>query len=326
MRVFVAGATGVIGRALVPKLIDAGHEVTGMTRSEARAAVVRATGARAVVADALDAERVRDVVASERAEVVVHQLTALPAAMDFRREGVFDQTNRLRRDGTRILLDAAREAGAHRLVAQSIAFLYAPVGGWVKDEDAAVQADVQGAFGDAVRAVAALENTVTGAEDLQGLVLRYGFFYGPGTSYAPDGHTAREVRRRRFPIVGRGQGTFSFVHVDDAAAATVAAVERGTPGVYNVVDDDPAPMREWLPAYAEALGAGRPLRVPAVLARLAAGREAVALATGMRGASNARAKRELGWRPRYASWRQGFREGLGTPEASANARGAARSG
>jgi 2-alkyl-3-oxoalkanoate reductase len=185
------------------------------------------------------------------------------------------------------------------------------VGGWVKDEDAPLMNDAPGPFGEALRAVLDLERQVTGAEGMDGLVLRYGFFYGPGTTYAGDGYYAGEMHRRRFPIVGRGEGTFSFIHVEDAASATVAAAERGAPGIYNVADDDPAPMRDWVPVYAEALGAKRPLRVPAFLARLVAGRAAAALATQTRGASNDRAKRELGWSPRYPSWRQGFREALG---------------
>jgi nucleoside-diphosphate-sugar epimerase len=307
----VAGATGAIGRPLVPKLIQAGHEVTGMTRSEERATRLREAGASAVVADVFDEDRVRAAVKEAGTEALVHQLTSLPEKLDVRDPGTYEATNRVRGEGTRILMDAAREAGARRFVAQSIAFAYAPVGDWVKDEDAPLLTQGQGNFVQAVRTLADMERSIVGDQSLEGLVLRYGAFYGPGTYYASDGSTAKEVRRRRYPIVGGGQGVFSFVHVEDAADATLIAVERGAPGVYNVVDDEPAPMREWLPVYAEALGAKRPMRVPAFVARLVAGKETAGLATSLRGASNARAKRELGWQPRYPSWRQGFAEALG---------------
>jgi 2-alkyl-3-oxoalkanoate reductase len=305
MRVFVAGATGVIGRALVPKLMAAGHQVTGMTRSEERAAGLRSGGAAAVVADALDAAAVSRALVESRPEVVVHQLTSLPAAPDFKDEHEFDATNRLRSEGTRILVDAALQAGARRLVAQSIAFQYAPEGDWVKDENAP-RMHGDGGISGVMRAIGDLERTVTTTEGIDGLVLRYAFFYGPGSAYAPDGAMADEVRRRRFPIVGKGNGVFSFIHVDDAAEATVAAVERGAPGIYNISDDEPAPMREWLPVFAEWAGAKPPLRVPGFVARLVAGKQAAASALGMRGASNAKAKRELGWSPRHPSWRTGF--------------------
>ena len=310
MKVFVAGATGVIGRALVPKLREAGHEVTGMTRSEEQASGLRDAGAHPVVCDAFDAEGVRRAVGDSGAEVVVHELTALPDTLDFRKPEQFEATHRLRREGTRILIDAALAAGARRMVAQSIAFAYAPTGDWVKDEDAALALDEPGLPGEIASAIAEMESAVTGTDDLDGLVLRYGQFYGPGTFYAPDGSTAKQVRKGQFPIVGGGEGVFSFVHVDDAADATVAAVERGAPGVYNVVDDEPAPVREWLPVYAEALGAKPPRRVPRWLARIVAGKNAAAAATTLRGASNDKAKRELGWAPRHASWREGFRRTL----------------
>jgi nucleoside-diphosphate-sugar epimerase len=310
MRVFVAGATGAIGRPLVPKLIEAGHEVTGMTRSEQGAERLRAADARAVVADVFDEQRVRDAVADAGPEVVIHELTALPDVINPRRAATYAQTNRLRSEGTRILIEAAEAAGARRMVAQSIAFAYAAAGEPVKSEDAALALDGAGSFTDSVRAIAELERRVTEAEQIEGLVLRYGFFYGPGTHYAPDGSQARMVRRRMIPIVGEGGGTFSFIHIDDAADATVAAVERGTPGVYNVVDDEPAPMREWLPVYAEALGAKRPRRMPVWLTRLVGGKEGVTSATQLRGASNEKVKRELGWEPRHRSWRQGFAESL----------------
>jgi 2-alkyl-3-oxoalkanoate reductase len=308
VRVFVAGATGAIGRPLVRMLLDAGHEVTGMTRSEERAETLRAAGASAVVADAFDAEAVRTAMVDAEPEGVVHQLTDLP--QEFSMRYGYGDTSRLRTEGTRNLLDGAQEAGARRFVAQSIAFVYSPKAPPVADEDAPTLAGTPG-FGEAVDAVLELEHAVTTAETMDGLALRYGFFYGPGTWYARGTKLARQVERRRFPIVGGGTGTFSFTHVGDAAAATIAALEDGAPGVYNVVDDDPAPMSEWLPAFADALGAKPPRRVPQWVARLVAGRNASMAGSQMRGASNEKAKRELGWKPRYATWRVGFREALG---------------
>jgi nucleoside-diphosphate-sugar epimerase len=261
-----------------------------------------------VVADALDAEAVRAAMAGAAPEAVVHQLTDLP--QEFSMRYGYGQTSRLRTEGTRNLLAGARAAGARRFVAQSIAFIYAPEASPVADEESPTLAGT-GGFGEAVKAVLELEQAVTGAEDIEGLALRYGFFYGPGTWYARGTKLAREIERRRFPIVGDGGGVFSYIHVDDAAAATVAALDRGAPGVYNVVDDEPAPMREWLPALADALGAKPPRRVPMWLARLVGGANASMAGSQMRGASNAKATRELGWKPRYASWRAGFREGLG---------------
>jgi nucleoside-diphosphate-sugar epimerase len=281
-----------------------------MTRSEERAARLREVGAEAVVADVFDEERVRSAMAEAAPDVLVHQLTALPDRLDFRDKSLYDPTNRVRSEGTRILLDAARNAGGRRVVAQSIAFSYEPEGDWVKDEDAPLLQDAPGAFGEAARVVSEMEQAVVGADALDGLVLRYGFFYGPGTYYGRDGSSAADVRKRRLPIIGKGSGTVSFIHIDDAADATVAAVERGGPGVYNVVDDEPAPFSDWLPVYAEALGAKKPFRLPMWLGKLAGG-EGVALFTNeLRGASNAKAKRELGWEPRHPSWRQGFRDSL----------------
>jgi nucleoside-diphosphate-sugar epimerase len=310
MRVFVAGASGAIGRPLIRKLVAAGYEVTGMTRREERAEKMRASGATAVVCDVFDAEALSEVVAAADPEVVVHALTALPARYKARSD-YLAPTNRIRIEGTRNLVAAARAAGARRLVAESIAFAYRPQGDWVKDEEAPLLEGAPGGSGATFAAAADLEGQVLGAEGIEGVVLRYGWFYGPGTYYDRGGQQAEEVIRRRLPIVGEGSGTFSFLHVDDAAAATVAAIEHGAPGAYNVVDDEPATMREWVPVYAQALGAKPPRRVPAWLARLVAGRDAAAAATGLRGASNAKAKRELGWQPAYSSWRQGFGEALG---------------
>jgi nucleoside-diphosphate-sugar epimerase len=310
MRVFVAGASGAIGRPLIPKLVAAGHDVTGTTRSEANAEAVRAAGARAAVVDVFDSDALRAAMVEASPEVVVHELTALPDRMDFRKKDLYAATNRVRTEGTRNLLDGARAAGARRFVSQSIAFAYRNEGSRVKTEEDPLLTEARAPFDSGVRALHEMESAVLGADGIDGLVLRYGFFYGPGTHYDKDGALIEDVRRRRMPIVGKGGGVFSFIHVDDAADATVAAVERGHPGIYNITDDEPAPMREWVPVLAEAARAKRPLRVPVWLAKLVAGKQIGEFATELRGASNQKAKRELGWRPEHPSWRNGFRESL----------------
>jgi 2-alkyl-3-oxoalkanoate reductase len=310
VRVFVAGATGAVGRPLVPKLVAAGHEVTGMTRSESKAEDVRRAGARAVVADVFDVDALGAAMEEARPEVIVHELTALPDRIDFRKADTYAATNRVRTEGTRNLIDAARTAGARRIVCQSIAFAYRMDGEGLKTENDPLLSEAAGAFGSGVRALREMEAMVLGADGLDGLVLRYGFFYGPGTYYAADGTSTDDVRRRRMPIVGKGSGVFSFIHVDDAADATVAAVERGAPGVYNVTDDEPAPMREWVPVFAEAADAKPPRRVPVWLARFVAGKDVSNFAVELRGASNEKAKRELGWEPAHPTWRSGFGESL----------------
>jgi nucleoside-diphosphate-sugar epimerase len=312
MKVFLAGATGVIGRRLLPQLTAGGHEVTAMTRSEERAAGLRDAGATPVVCDVFDAVGVRAAMEAARPEVVIHELTDLPPNLDPRKmEEQAAGNDRIRVEGTRNLVAAAVAARARRMVAQSIAFAYAPGGSGLKTEEDPLWDAAPWPWKRSIDALHALENSVTGTEGIDGVVLRYGFFYGPGSSYAPDGHLAGEVRKRRLPVVGKGSGVFSFIHVDDAAAATVAAMERGAPGIYNVVDDEPALLRDWVPAYAQALGAKPPRRVPVWLARLLAGRYTASMATSLGGASNAKAKAQLGWEPRYPSWRQGFREARG---------------
>jgi nucleoside-diphosphate-sugar epimerase len=315
MRIFLAGATGALGRRLVPLLVGHGHQVTAMTRSPEKAAGLRVAGADPLVADALDRGAVLEAVAAARPEVVVHQLTDLAGATNLRRfdEG-FAATNRLRTQGTDHLVEAARAAGARRLVAQSFAgWPFARVGGPVKTEDDPLDPDPPAQLRRTLDAIRHLESAVLGAADLEGVVLRYGGFYGPGTSAGVGGYLLDDLRRRRLPVVGAGGGVWSFVHIDDAATATVAAVERGAPGIYQIVDDDPAPVSAWLPALAAAAGARPPRRVPVWLARLLAGEHGVVLMTEARGASNAKARRELGWAPAYPSWRQGFRRGLGLP-------------
>src|SRR5215216_5958443 len=315
MKVLVAGATGALGKQLVPRLVGRGHKVVGTTRSESKCAAIFDLGATPAVVDALDADQVARVVAEAEPEVIVHELTALSGDLDLRHfERTFAETNRLRTEATDHLLAAGRAVGARRFVAQSFgAFRWARTGGPVLTEADPLDPDPPGALRPVVQALLHMERAVTGIEWGEGLALRYGGFYGPGTSIsrAPDAVMAAPIRKRRFPIVGDGGGVFSHIHVEDAAAGTAVAVERGRPGVYYVVDDEPAPVREWLPVLASALGAKPPRRVPHWLGRLAAGEMATLMMTEARGASNEKAKRELGWQPRYPSWRQGFAQGLG---------------
>jgi nucleoside-diphosphate-sugar epimerase len=307
MKVFLAGATGAIGKQLVPQLVAAGHEVTGMTRSRDKVDLLRGLGARPVVADALDPDAVGRAISEAEPDAVVHQLTAIPGNLDMRRpDRSFEPTNRLRTDGTDHLLSAAKAAGVERFVAQSFAgWPYARQGGPVKTEEDPLDPTPAGNMAETLAAIRHLEEAVTAAG---GVVLRYGGFYGPGTSMAvdPPGEVVEMIRRRRFPLIGDGAGVWSLVHVEDAAAATVKAIERAEPGIYNVVDNHPAPVSEWLPGIAAAVGAKPPRRLPRALGRLLAGEAATLMMTESRAASNAKAKRELGWQPRYASWREGF--------------------
>jgi 2-alkyl-3-oxoalkanoate reductase len=303
MRVFLAGATGVIGTPLVPQLLEAGHEVTAMTRSVLRAAQLEAAGAAAVACDVYDADGVRAAMADCSPDAVIHQLTSLPPRIDFADPHSFDAHNRVRTEGTRILVDAALATGARRVIAQSIAFVYVPTGDRIKEEDVPLFTDAPPPLGAVVAAVAELERLVTGTAGIEGIVLRYGLLYGPGTAYDRRGSTAADVAAGRVPLVEGATGIYSWLHVDDAASAAVAALERGAQGVYNVVDDEPAPQPEWLPVLARALGADPP-------AAAEAPPPPYAPEMSMHGASNAKAKRELGWQPRYSSWREGFAASL----------------
>jgi nucleoside-diphosphate-sugar epimerase len=307
MKVFVAGATGVMGRQLVPRLLDAGHRVTGMTRSEAKRAWLWDMSAEPVVADALDPDQVAEAVGRAEPDVIVHELTAI-GSLDLRRfDRSFALTNRLRTEGTDHLLSAGRAVGVRRFVAQSYAaWPYERTGGPVKSEDDPLDPAPPREMRESMAAIRHLEEAVLGADWTEGIVLRYGAFYGPGTSMNAGSEEFELVRKRKFPLIGDGGGVWSFVHIADAAEATVAAIERGEPGIYNVVDDDPAPVAEWLPALAHELGAKKPMRVPRFVGRLFAGEAGAVMMTDIRGASNAKARRELGWEPRHASWRQGF--------------------
>jgi nucleoside-diphosphate-sugar epimerase len=308
MRVFVAGATGVIGRQLVPRLVARGHEVFGMTRSESKRASLEELGAAPVVADALDPDQVADAVGRSKPDVIVHQLTAIGTVDTRHFDRSFALTNRLRTEGTDHLLSAGHAVGVQRFVAQGIGsyFAYARAGGPVKSEEDPLDTTPTREARESLAAIRHLEEAVLGARWTEGIVLRYGVFYGPGTSLAPGEEQFELVRKRKLPLVGDGGGVWSFIHVDDAAEATVAAIEHGSRGVYNVVDDEPAPVAAWLPALAETLGAKKPMRVPRFVGRLFAGETGAVFMTEIRGASNAKAKRELGWRPAHPSWRQGF--------------------
>ncbi len=317
MRILLVGATGAIGRPLVALLVANGHAVAGTTRTPGKVDELRAAGADPLILDILDRDAVRGALRDAEPEVVVHQATALGGFTDFRR---FDQgfaaTNRLRTEGTDNLLASMLELGVRHMVAQSFAgWPHARVGGPVKTEDDPLDSDPPEALRNTLKAIQHLERAVLNTDGIRGTALRYGGFYGPGTSLADGAFQLEGVRKRRFPIVGAGTGITSFIHIDDAATATIAAIERGVQGLYNIVDDDPAPVVEWLPALAEAIGAKPPRRIPVWLARLFVGEHGVVMMTDVRGASNAKAKRDLDWRPAYPSWRDGFRTGLGTAPA-----------
>jgi nucleoside-diphosphate-sugar epimerase len=304
---------------LVPKLVAEGHDVVATARSTAKLSEIRAWGADAVVMDGLDPASVTAAVSGARPEVIVHQMTSLAGISDLRHfDRTFALTNRLRTEGTRSLLDAALEFGVRRLVAQGFTgWPNEREGSLVKDETSPLDRDPPKAMRQSLAAIAELEESVTNASGVDGLVLRYGGLYGPGSEAMLD-----LIRSRRFPVVGSGAGMWSFIHVADAADATIAALDRGTPGLYNIVDDLPAPAAEWIPFLAEVLGAKRPLHVPAWAGRLAAGEAAVSMMTQARGSSNGKAKAVLGWAPVHATWREGFRSWV-TEEEASNRRDAA---
>lgn len=316
MRVFLAGATGTIGRRLAPLLISAGHEVSGLTRTPEKADELSAAGVTPVIADALNRAALMKAVIDAKPEAVIHMLTALPKDFDPRRiQRDLAINDRLREDGTRDLVAAAQQAGAKKMIAQSIAFAYMPLGGiagrpMLRPEEDPLDFEAPKPFLRTINALHLLEHTVRSAEGLDAVVLRFGYLYGPGTAFAADGATVAKVRAGRMPIIGDGEGVWSFVHVDDAALATLAALSAPR-GVYNVVDDDPSPVREWLPALANTLKAPRPKRIPKLLARPLAGAWGVATMTRPNGASNDLAKRQLGWKPAHPSWREGFKAELG---------------
>jgi nucleoside-diphosphate-sugar epimerase len=317
MRILVAGATGAIGRRLVPALLTAGHSVIGMSHSFGKASLITALGAEPLIVDALDRAAVVDAIHRTGPDVVIHELTAIPPALDLRKFGrQFETTNLLRTQATDYLLAGARDAGVRRFIAQSFAgWPFARLGNMVKFEDAPLDPNPPRLLRSTLQAIQHLEAAVVAAP-MEGIVLRYGAFYGPGTSVAMDGAITEAVRRRAFPIVGPGTGMWSWVHIDDAASATALAVERAAPGIYNIVDDDPAPVAEWLPALAAIIGAKPPRRIPTWLGKLLVGEHAVVLMNEIRGASNLKAKKQFGWRPDWPTWRHGFRHELATAESA----------
>ena len=328
MKVFVAGATGALGGRLVPILVASGHDVVGMTRSPVKAKGLRDIGAEPVVADGLDRKAVIDAVKRAEPEVVIHQMTALGSLENFKH---FDQefavTNRLRTTGLDYLLEAARIVGARRLIAQSYGgWPHERTGGPVKTEEDPYDPTPPKEMTRSLEAIRYLESAVTGDDHVEGVALRYGGFYGPGTLDGAGGSMVEMVRKRKLPIIGNGEGIWSFVHTDDAATATMLAMDRGAPGIYNVADDEPAPAKEWLPEMAAAVGAKPPRHVPTWVGRLAAGEVGVSMFTKIRGISNEKAKRELGWRLIYPSWRQGFRAWLGQRDLGGGSVGLAELG
>lgn len=320
MKVFVAGATGTMGRRLVPLLVAHGHDVVAMTRSPQKAAVLHAAGAQHVVADALDRAAVVEAVRRARPEVVIHQLTGLTGVRNFKNfDREFALTNRLRTESIDYLLEGARAAGAVRFIAQSYGgWTYERSGSGLKTEDDPLDPAPPANQAASLAALRYLDGKVAGASDLTGLAFRYANFYGPGSSIALDGDIVAMVRKRQLPVIGTGAGVWSFIHIDDAAAATVAAVRAGAAGVYNIADDQPAPVADWLPELARAVGARPPRHVPVWLGRVAAGDVGVSMMTQIRGMSSAKVKRELGWSPRYPSYREGFRDGLADPARPAS--------
>lgn len=313
MRVFVAGGTGAVGKFLVPHLRENGHEVVALVRSVEKARTLEAMGARVALADALNREELTAAIRRAEPEVIIHQLTALAGVGNFKKfDEEFALTNRFRTEVTDTMLAAARLVGTRRFIAQSFCgWPFAREGGPVKTEEDPLDPTPPASFRKVLAAIRYLEDTVRRTTDLQALALRYGIFYGPGTAIAKDGSIVELVRKRRMPIVGDGAGIWSLIHIDDVARATVAAMSHGNPGIYNVVDDDPAPVSMWLAALAEAVGAKPPYKVPVWLGKLALGDGGVSMMTKIRGGSNAKAKRDLGWQPVYPSWRRGFVEGLG---------------
>lgn len=308
MRLLLAGASGAIGQTLIPLLIQQQHEVFGVFRNPANADRVQRLGATPVVLDALDATAVTNQVARIKPQIVIHQLTAIPARIDLRNfDREFVLTNRLRTEGTRNLITAAVNAGAEKFIAQSFAgWSYARTGSAPKTEEDALDPTPPPRLKPTLDALRTLETTVLNEPRLSGIILRYGWLYGPHSAIASDGTMIEDIRKRKVPLVGKGTGVWSFLHLYDAATATVAAITNAKPGIYNIADDDPSSVAEWLPYLAQCVGAKPPIHVPSWLARLLIGEHAVILMNENRGVSSAKAKRELNWTPKWSSWRQGF--------------------
>jgi nucleoside-diphosphate-sugar epimerase len=313
MKIFVAGATGAIGKFLLPQLLEKGHEVVALTRSADKAVLLEKSGVSAVIADPLDKAQLTAAVRRAEPEVIIHQLTALSKVGNFRKlDQEFALTNRFRTEVTDTLLAAARTIGTRRIIAQSYCgWPYARKGGPVKTEEDPLDPKPPENFTKTLAAIRYLETKIGSVPNLEGIALRYGAFYGPGNAIGKGGSVYKMVKKRRLPVIGGGGGVWSFIHISDAASATVAAIDSGAAGVYNIVDDEPAKVSKWLPALAHAIGAKPPYRLPHWLGEVIIGKEGVMMMTQIRGCSNAKAKRDLHWAPKYASWRQGFVEGLG---------------
>jgi 2-alkyl-3-oxoalkanoate reductase len=320
MRVFLAGAAGAVGRRLIPTLVQSGHSVFGLTRSEKNADTVRANGAQPVIADALDRNAVMKAVQQAKPNAIIHQLTAISQKIDLRHfDREFALTNRLRTEGTDNLIAAGLAVGVRRFIAQSYTgWPYERTGEPVKTEDDPLDPNPPKPFRRSLEAIRHLESTVLGTPAMEGLALRYGSFYGPGNALGEGGLVVEMVRKRMFPIIGGGTAVWSFIHIDDVAKATLAALERGAPGIYNITDDEPARVSEWLPELARAIGAKPPIHIPAWLGRLLIGEAGIVMMTHARGGSNAKAKRELGWNLIWPTWREGFRRGLNDSRLSVN--------
>jgi 2-alkyl-3-oxoalkanoate reductase len=312
VKVFVTGSTGAIGRLLIPALIRQGHGVVALVRTSEKAKQIDAQGAEAVVADALDEAQLTSAVVHAKPDVIIHQLTSLAKAGNLRKfDQEFELTNRMRTEVTATLLGAARAVGVRRFIAQSFCgWPFARVGSAIKDEADALDDNPPANFRKSLKAIQYLESAVERTTNLHAVALRYGFLYGPGSAISRDGSIVNAVLSRKLPIVGSGTGVWSFIHIADAVQATIAAVIQGDPGIYNVVDDDPAPVAEWLPALAATLGAKAPFRIPLWLGRIAIGEGGVSMMTRVRGGSNKKAKCQLRWQPEHCSWRQGFVSGL----------------
>jgi nucleoside-diphosphate-sugar epimerase len=310
MKIFLAGATGVIGKRLMPLLIRHGHQVVAMTRSSEKAEGLRAAGAEPVVADALDREAVMSAMRTARPEAVIHQMTALPRTPDLRHfDQEFAASNRLRTEGAAYLLEASRAAGVRRFIAQSYTGWPNPrEGSRVKTEEDGLDPHPTASSTQTLAAIQQLETMVGDARDIEAFALRYGSIYGPGTAIAADGEIVELVRQHKLPVIGDGGGVWSFIHIDDVAEVTRLALDRGEPGTYNIVDDEPAEVSVWLPELAKIVGAKAPMHVPAFMAKMLIGEAGVSMMTQIRGSSNAKAKRQFAWQPAYATWREGFRE------------------
>lgn len=312
MKIFLAGSTGVVGRHLLPILVENKHDVVALIHTPGKGRIVEELGARPIVADVFKKDELLKAIQNTKPEIVIHQLTALTGAGSFKKfDKEFALTNRFRTEVLDTMLEAARNSGARRFIAQSFCgWPYERKGGPVKTEADPLDPEPPKSFSQSLAAIRHLEQAVTTTKNIEGFVLRYGIFYGPGTGFSKDGTIVKTIRNRKLPIVGNGNGTWSFVHMKDVAMATLAAITNGFPGIYNIVDDEPAPVKTWLPYLAEAVHAKSPRKLPVWLARFFIGDGGVSMMTKIRGASNQKAKKELGWQPIYKSWRQGFIEGL----------------